>query len=161
MAHISTDERLTELAQQAFAAAEQRGLSGLTAWTQYLADTRDTVNHFRALESADLLYLDGMRLREIADALAVTHQAVADWLKRYGPDSYLTVASHQGRFALHRIPVTGMVQTRREIAAMRAIGRRVAPARWQVGDDADAAEVWTSLEAVIRRARGPAIGTSC
>ena len=154
---LTTDERLRGLSEQAYRASALRGVSGLAAWTIYLADVRDVVNHFRGLEVADLLFLDGLRLREIVDRFVeitgehITHQAIADWLGRYGPSTYLTVAETGGQHVLHRIPVLGTNQTRRELTGLQGVGRRVAPARWEIRDNVDPTDLWEALAGASSR----------
>jgi hypothetical protein len=151
---VTTDERLRELGEQAFRASALRGTSSLAAWTTYLADVREVVNHYRGLEVADLLFLDGLRLREIVDRVldllddgeTLSHQAVAEWMRRYGPATYLTVAEHDGQYTLARVPIMGTIQTRREITGLQELGRRIAPARWEIGDDVDPQRLWWALE---------------
>lgn len=161
----STDDRLRSLGDQAFRASALRGVSALAAWTVYLSDVRQVVNHFRGLEVADLLFLDGLRLREIVDRFydlvgegeSVTHQAMADWLNRYGPTTYLTVAKSGDLYTLARVPVVGTIQTRRELAGLQELGRRVAPARWEISGEADPKLLWDCLESShSRHAPAPA-----
>lgn len=162
--HITdtTDARLRKLHQQAFLASTRRGASGLAAWTTYLADVRETVNHFRGLEVADLLFLDGMRFRGIVESIrestgeVVSHQAVADWLNRYGPKEYLSVRRAGGEYLLDHIPVLGTYQTRRELTGLQELGRRIAPARWEIGSDVEPALLWQALgEGLSRHAPAP------
>lgn len=159
----TTDARLRSLHQKAFDASVLRGVSGLAAWTSYLADVREIVNHFRGLEVADLLFLDGLGFRGIVELIRqntgeiVSHQAVADWLNRYGPQQYLTVREADGGYALDAVPVLGTYQTRRELTGLQAIGRRVAPARWEITDAVDPALLWQALgEGLSRHAPAPA-----
>lgn len=147
------DERLRLLSQNAFDAATRRGISSLAAWSTFMAEVRRTVNHYRGHEVADLLFLDGMNLREIADLVEqrsdepLSYQAVAYWLKLHGPTSYLAVCRDGDRYETTRIPVLGTVQTRREVAALRDGGWRIAPASWQAeaDDQVQAEALWERL----------------
>ncbi|MET0711064.1 MAG: hypothetical protein ABWZ30_00970 [Jiangellaceae bacterium] len=157
------DWDLRDLANQAFAAASKRGISSVAAWTAFLADARNIVNHYRGLECADLVYLDGLGMREIVVLIEdlvdeqVSHQAIADWLRRFGPARYLTVAHDEtaGTYTLDSIPVMGTIQTRRELQGLRALGRRIAPARWQVRDDVDAEQLWHQLDGATHYSPAP------
>jgi hypothetical protein len=135
------DELLGDLAEQAAAAAKLRGVEAVSAWTDYAAAVRHAVNKVRALEVADMMYLDGLTFREIIDRLAktsedaVSHQAVSEWLKRHGPKEYATVRLGDHGYEVDWVLVVSLTQTRRELKAMQDVGRRVVPARWGITRD--------------------------
>ncbi len=136
---IDIEEQLQALAAQAMEATGLRGTTAIAAWTHFAETVRTTVSQMRALEAADLVYLHGWRLREVANEVAgdgpggqITHQGVNNWLSTYGPKHYVTVAEDG---SVHIVPVTGLVQTRRELGAARQAGRRVAPSKWRIAAD--------------------------
>jgi hypothetical protein len=151
---VNLGGQLLALAEEALAASDRSGVYAVAAWTAYADNVRAAVNEIRALECADLLFLHGAKLREIADAVRdvsgrdLTHQAVAEWITRYGPKQYATVRKHSdGTHTLSFVPVMGMVQTRREIAARSNAGQRIAPATWKIDPDTtvDATQLWNRI----------------
>jgi hypothetical protein len=132
------DTGLREMTFEAARIASLTGVNAVAAWTAYADDVRRVVNRVRALQVADLIYLEGLKLREVADQVSAINQVpfsfqnVADLLKRHGPTEYATIARTGGTYEVSWVPVLGSRQTRRELMAMRDLGRRVVPARWEI-----------------------------
>jgi hypothetical protein len=142
------DDQLRRLAGMADEAARKTGVDAVAAWTAYAEATRQAVNQVRALEVADLMFLDGKVLREIADRVyelierPLSRQAVWEWLARHGPAEYATVAKTGNLYELLWVPVTGTMQTRRDLKRLQDAGRRIAPARWQITRDSQISNRW-------------------
>lgn len=136
---IPLDAQMQALAAQAATAVASTGLRAIAAWTEYVEAVRATANPIRALEAADLIYLDGCTLRDVAAATGsddrppLAYQAVADWLRRFGPTEYATVRQVGDRHEIIWVDVVGSTTANRKyLASLIAAGRRVAPATWRL-----------------------------
>jgi hypothetical protein len=136
---MDTNKRLDELAERARSATG--GVWAVAAWTAYAEAVRAAANEIRGLEVADMVYLNGARMREIAEQVAeingaaLTRQAVEQWLALHGPKGYAVAVKTGARYEIRWVPVTGTVQTRRELLAAREQGQRVAPASWRIDEN--------------------------
>lgn len=148
------DDQVQALAAQAARAAALTGVAAIGAWTAFVDSARAAANAIRALEAADLIYLDGYTQRDVAEAAAdddragVSAQAVADWLARHGPTEYATVRKVGTRHDVRWVQLTGSaIANRRHLAALAGQGWRVVPARWQVSRDSavSAKALWDQL----------------
>lgn len=110
------------------------------------------VMQWRAAAVADLHYLEGMSLREIAASAGRAFQGTSQWLQRYGPSHYLTLAQDGGQIQTGAFAIDGE-QTKVQVRKARAAGRIVVPAVKNVYDHStggaregvDLQELWDQL----------------
>jgi len=89
---------------------------------------RQFLMQWRAAAAADLHYLEGVRLRQIATLVERSVQGVSQWLQTYGPTHYLTLADDgAGDIRTDTIVVQGE-DARAKIQKARAAGWIVVPA---------------------------------
>lgn len=87
------------------------------------------IMEWRAATAADLHYLDGESLREIARQDGRAHQGVVQWLHDHGPSHYISlIQEDDGSIRAVPFAVTESRETRTKIRQFRAAGRRIVPA---------------------------------
>ncbi|TDC02651.1 hypothetical protein E1091_00170 [Micromonospora fluostatini] len=123
--------------------------AGLARVREFLENQRAVPAAHLARAAADLYYLQGHTVEALAAHLGRNKQAVSEVLRSANaPTQYLAVRrdpdieSYETRW----VPVTVTLASKRELAAMREQGWRIAPAAWQVAPDAvRPAELWERL----------------
>ncbi len=110
------------------------------------------IMQWRAAAAADLRYLDGKSLREIAEAAGRSKQGADQWLQHYGPTHYLTLINEDGEIRAVAFAIDGQ-QTKVKVRQYRAAGRIVVPAVKNAYDPetegvrpgVDLQQLWASL----------------
>ncbi len=130
----ATEHELQELVSRVLVAP--RGIGALAAMVGLPEAIRDVVSRLRALQIADLMYMDGL-----------SSSAVRFCVNKHGPVEYVAVERvDAGSYRLVRVPVTTALDTFRGIHALLNKGLRVAPARWEIDpDQVDARELWDRI----------------
>jgi hypothetical protein len=108
---------------------------------------------WRAAAVADLHYLQGRSLRDIAAEAGRSFQGTSQWLQRHGPTHYLTLIADGDDIRAEPFTIDGQ-HTKKKIKQYRAAGRIVVPAVENAYDPGtggaregiDLRELWDRLE---------------
>lgn len=148
---ITTQLRI--LTERAGATADRGGVVALANWSKFALDFRDLLNRYRGLVGSDLVHLYAMSYRDVARHIAETagveinHQAVHQWLERYGPRTYTALnLEGDGPVWVRTVQVGDVRTTRQALDELRQAGWRIVPASWQVDDHIDGRQLWDRLE---------------
>jgi selenocysteine lyase/cysteine desulfurase len=85
------------------------------------------IMQWRAAAAADLRYLEGRSLRQIAEAAGRSKQGADQWLQHYGPTHYLSLIKEDDQVRAVAFEVEGR-HTKVKVRQYRAAGRIVVPA---------------------------------
>lgn len=107
------------------------------------------IMQWRAAAVADLHYLDGVTIRNIAKQLGKSFQGVSAWLRDHGPTHYVSLVREDGQVRAVVFAVDGE-QTKTKVRQYRAAGRVIVPAAENaydpatglVADTIDLDELW-------------------
>lgn len=95
---------------------------------------RKFVMQWRAAAAADLHYLRGVSMRDIARQLGNAFQGVSQWLQTHGPTHYLLVRKDPGRPAELKLLTVDGEHTKVKLRQHRDAGYLVAPATLNLVD---------------------------
>lgn len=121
------------------------GPQGALQVAEMISLLKDGLQEQRARILADVHYMNGTSMRDIAKTQDVSVNAVSLWLRDYGPEKYVTVRRQGDEFVVEAVPP-------RAVRGLMAAGRRVAPAAWGLYDNelgitdfGSAEELWHRL----------------
>lgn len=133
-------ERLCDLTRQ------MPSIDRIREATDLLVDAekmpRNFVMEYRAAAAADLHYLDGMPIRQIANQVGMrVFQAISQWLRAHGPSHYLMLRKTGNRPVELKLLEVAVGQattvTQAKVRHYRSGGYRIAPATLNLLDGAD------------------------